>query len=165
MLAGYLTSEGVRVPRKRLRASIHRVYPAGTEDRRRRAVRRRVYTVPCPNYIWHIDGNRAQPYSLVICCSWGYRRILQDDKFSKMCQQQQSRNCGWIVWLAHMEFPLEWDQTMGVKMWMCGDLWLVTTMVNLVWQWEVQPTMRELNDCGGMWEQVYLNHLLKLSEH
>ena len=57
MLAGYLTSEGVRVPRKRLRASIHRVDPAGTEDHRHPAVRRRVYTVPCPNYIWHIDGN------------------------------------------------------------------------------------------------------------
>ena len=40
MLAGYLTSEGVRVPRKRLRASIHRVDQAGTEDRRRRVVRR-----------------------------------------------------------------------------------------------------------------------------
>ena len=57
MLAGYLTSEGVRVSRKRLRASIHRVDQAGTEDRRCRAVRRRVYIVPCPNYMWHIDGN------------------------------------------------------------------------------------------------------------
>lgn len=57
MLAGYLTSEGVRVPRRRLRASIHRVDSAGVEDRRHRAVRRRVYTVPCPNYVWHIDGN------------------------------------------------------------------------------------------------------------
>ena len=34
MLAGYLTSEGVRVSRKRLRASIHHVDQAGTEDRR-----------------------------------------------------------------------------------------------------------------------------------
>lgn len=33
MLAGYLTSEGVRVPRKRLRASIHRVDHAGTVER------------------------------------------------------------------------------------------------------------------------------------
>lgn len=40
MLAGYLTSEGVRVPRRRLRASIHRVDSAGVEDRRHRAVRR-----------------------------------------------------------------------------------------------------------------------------
>ena len=57
MLAGYLSSEGIRVPRKRLRASVHRVDPAGIEERRRRAVRRRVYTVPYPNYVWHIDGN------------------------------------------------------------------------------------------------------------
>ena len=57
MLAGYLTCEVVGVLRKRLRASIHRVGPAGTEDYRRRAVRRWVYTVPCPKYIWHIDGS------------------------------------------------------------------------------------------------------------
>lgn len=57
MVAGYLASEGVRVPRKRLRDSIHRIDPAGVEERRRHAVRRRIYTVPYPNYVWHIDGN------------------------------------------------------------------------------------------------------------
>ena len=57
MFVCFLTSEGVCVPRKRLRASIHHVDPAGTEDCWHQAVRRRVYIVPCPNYIWHVDGN------------------------------------------------------------------------------------------------------------
>ena len=46
---------------KKLRASIHRVDSAGVEERRRYAVRRRVYTVPHPNYVWHIDGNHKIP--------------------------------------------------------------------------------------------------------
>ena len=57
MLAGYLTSEGVRVSRQRLRDSIHHVDRSGVEERRHCAVTRRVYTVPHPNYVWHIDGN------------------------------------------------------------------------------------------------------------
>ena len=57
MLAGYLCSEGIRVPRSRLRASLHRVDPSGVADRRSCTIRRRVYSVPHPNYIWHIDGN------------------------------------------------------------------------------------------------------------
>lgn len=40
MIAGYLASEGVRVPRRRLRASIHRVDPIGVEERRHHAIRR-----------------------------------------------------------------------------------------------------------------------------
>ena len=76
MLAGYLTSEGVRVPRKRLRASIHRVDPAGTEDHRCRAVRRRVYTIPCPNHIWHIAGDLL---------FMGVSMDTPDDNLSKMC--------------------------------------------------------------------------------
>ena len=51
MVAGYLTSEGIRVPRERLRASIHCIDHAGTEERRHRAVRRRVHSVPYPNYV------------------------------------------------------------------------------------------------------------------
>ena len=42
MLAGYLTSEGVRVPRQRLRDSIHRVDCSGVEECRLCTVTRRV---------------------------------------------------------------------------------------------------------------------------
>ena len=56
LIAANLLSRGIRVQRSRLRASIHRVDPTGVETRRRFTVQRRVYSVPHPNYIWHIDG-------------------------------------------------------------------------------------------------------------
>ena len=57
MLAGHLLSQGIRVQREKLRASIHRVDPTGTAERRSVAVRRRVYHVDAANDVWHIDGN------------------------------------------------------------------------------------------------------------
>ena len=56
LVAANLRSRGIHVQRSRLRASIHRIDPDGVETRRRIAVHRRVYCVPHPNYIWHIDG-------------------------------------------------------------------------------------------------------------
>ena len=41
----------------RLRSAIHQIDPIGAATRRRPPIRRRVYSVPCPNYVWHIDGN------------------------------------------------------------------------------------------------------------
>ena len=57
MMAGHLTRIGVRITRARLRASIHRVDPGGVAERGRRAIQRRVYSVPHANYVWHIDSN------------------------------------------------------------------------------------------------------------
>ena len=56
LIAANLLSRRIRVQRSTLRASIHRVDPTGVEIRRRFTVQRRVYSVPHPNYIWHIDG-------------------------------------------------------------------------------------------------------------
>ena len=56
LIAANLLSQGIRVQRSRLRASIHMVDLTGVETRRRFTVQRRVYSVPHPNYIWHIDG-------------------------------------------------------------------------------------------------------------
>ena len=56
-MAGHLTAAGIRVPRSRLRASLHRVDGDGIANRRRRTIRRRVYSVEGPNSLWHIDGN------------------------------------------------------------------------------------------------------------
>ena len=53
MMAGHLTRVGVRI---RLRASIHRVDPHGVAERSRTAIKRRVYSVPHADYIWHIDS-------------------------------------------------------------------------------------------------------------
>ena len=57
MVAGHLLSCGVRVPRVRLRASIHRVDTEGTAERRSIAIKRRTYHVSRPNEVWHIDGH------------------------------------------------------------------------------------------------------------
>ena len=48
---------GIKVPRIRLRATIHNVDHENTVARRSTVVKRRVYSVSHPNAVWHIDGN------------------------------------------------------------------------------------------------------------
>ena len=78
MLMGHLRSKGIDVQQKRLREAIHRVDPEGVEERKAKGIKRRVYEVPYPNYIWHIDGNhKLIRYRLVIHCAIdGYSRLI-----------------------------------------------------------------------------------------
>ena len=55
-ITGRLRSQGVRVQRRRIRESLHRVDPCGVESRARRVLHRRVYCVDSPNTLWHLDG-------------------------------------------------------------------------------------------------------------
>ena len=57
LMIGHLHRLGYKVPRSRVRASIHRVDPINTAIRRSVTIRRRVYCVEGPNSLWHIDGN------------------------------------------------------------------------------------------------------------
>ena len=57
LMQGHLLHQGVKVPRQMLRESIHRVDHDNVVSRRRSVVERRVYSVPHPNYIWHIDSH------------------------------------------------------------------------------------------------------------
>ena len=57
IMAGILRSRGVYIQRGRLRDSIHRTDPVNTALRWHQLVRRRPYSVPGPNALWHIDGN------------------------------------------------------------------------------------------------------------
>lgn len=57
LLQGHLVRQGIRVSRQALRNSIHRVDHENTIARRRTVIRRRVYSVPYPNYMWHQDGH------------------------------------------------------------------------------------------------------------
>jgi AraC-like DNA-binding protein len=57
LLQGHLRSRDINVPRQLLRDSIHRVDGSSTYDRRRLLIQRRIYSVPYPNYIWHLDGH------------------------------------------------------------------------------------------------------------
>lgn len=55
-MLGRLRVRGVIVTRTRVRQAVHRVDPNGGVFRRARLLRRRVYSVPHVNYVWHIDG-------------------------------------------------------------------------------------------------------------
>ncbi|XP_031146781.1 uncharacterized protein LOC116043901 isoform X1 [Sander lucioperca] len=57
MLMGHLRSKNIVVQRQRVRDSLRRMDPIGVLARRRTAIARRVYSVPHPNFIWHVDGN------------------------------------------------------------------------------------------------------------
>ncbi|KAK7151702.1 hypothetical protein R3I94_008146 [Phoxinus phoxinus] len=59
MMHGHLSSRGVKVQVERVRESLRRVDPQGTQLRALslRTIRRRQYSVPAPNAMWHIDGN------------------------------------------------------------------------------------------------------------
>ncbi|KAL6459658.1 hypothetical protein MHYP_G00314170 [Metynnis hypsauchen] len=59
IIHGHLQSRGLRVQTSRMRCSLRRVDPEGSRIRALSApmVRRRQYSVPFPNAMWHIDGN------------------------------------------------------------------------------------------------------------
>ncbi|XP_060887963.1 uncharacterized protein LOC132958896 [Labrus mixtus] len=59
LMRGHLNARGVRVPISRLRESLHRVDAEGVYMRplRLHVIRRRQYSVPGPNSLWHIDGH------------------------------------------------------------------------------------------------------------
>jgi hypothetical protein len=56
-LVGFLRTHGLRLQRARVTASIFRVDRLGRELRERKKIRRRVYKVSRPNYLWHMDGH------------------------------------------------------------------------------------------------------------
>lgn len=59
MLQAHMSRLGFKVQRAALRAAIHRVDHENTVARRSHTIRRRIYSVPHPNAVWHIDGNHG----------------------------------------------------------------------------------------------------------
>ena len=57
MITGHLRQRGLFVQRERIRNALREVDHEGIERRRLNTIHRRVYSVPCPHYIWHLDGN------------------------------------------------------------------------------------------------------------
>lgn len=55
-ILGRLRSMSIRVQRRRVRESMCRVDPIGIENRKRKILHRRVYSVESPNALWHLDG-------------------------------------------------------------------------------------------------------------
>lgn len=58
MLNGMLRHLGHRLPRERIRESLMRIDPVQRVFQRIR-IRRRVYSVPGPNALWHHDGQHG----------------------------------------------------------------------------------------------------------
>ena len=77
-LLGALRCRDIRVQRRRVRNCLRRIDPIGTALRWRPVIYGRKYSVPCPNALWHIDGNhKLIRYRFVVhCCIDGYSRLL-----------------------------------------------------------------------------------------
>ena len=83
--------------------------------------------------MWHIDCNHK-------VIRWRFVVHGGIDRYSKMITYLKCANNNrastvaesFDIAISNMEFKLEFDLTMVVKMWMCGNLWSVTTMMNLV---------------------------------
>ena len=74
-----LKSKGIDVSRRCVQLSMKYIDPIGTDDRRRRRLRRRAYTSPGPNFCWHLDGyDKLKPFGFPIhgCIDGFSRRIL-----------------------------------------------------------------------------------------
>ena len=61
MVKGHLRSLGINIQERRVREAMRRVDPIGVARRwsRNRIIHRRVYSVPHPNALWHIDGHMS----------------------------------------------------------------------------------------------------------
>lgn len=55
-VSGRLKSYEILIKRERVREALRRVDPLGVRARCRSVLHRRVYSVPSPNALWHIDG-------------------------------------------------------------------------------------------------------------
>ena len=78
-ISGYLKSQGLLVQRRRIRESMARVDPRNTVLRWGITVSRRIYKVPWPNSLWHLDGHHSLiRWKLVVhgCIDGFSRRIM-----------------------------------------------------------------------------------------
>ena len=57
MMKSHLLRMGVKVPRKDMRDSIHRIDHENTIDRQSKVIKHRVYAVEHPNAVWHMDSH------------------------------------------------------------------------------------------------------------
>ena len=75
IVMGYIRSQGIHVPRRRIKESLHRVDPAGIEERRLTTIRQREYNVDAPNDVWHMDGHHKL-IRCKLCCQLSQLLLL-----------------------------------------------------------------------------------------
>lgn len=57
MITGYLRSQNINVQRSRIRQILSEVDPVAVASRWSRAIKRRTYSTPTPNSLWHMDAH------------------------------------------------------------------------------------------------------------
>lgn len=77
-MQGVVRAAGKLVSRERVRQSMRRVDPIGIENRKRKTIVRREYTVAGPHHVWHLDGHhKLIKYGLVTHgCIDGFSRAI-----------------------------------------------------------------------------------------
>ena len=92
ILRGHLKRLGLTVQWERARLSMIRVDPINVYMRRARVIKRRCYSVPGPNALWHISGN----HSLI---RWRFVIHGGIDGFSRFITYLHcsTNNQGWVV--------------------------------------------------------------------
>ncbi|XP_033730057.1 uncharacterized protein LOC117319331 [Pecten maximus] len=78
MMSGYLRGQGLQIQRHRVRKTLNKIDPEAAAQRWSRAIVRRVYKVPVPNSLWHMDGHmRLIRWGTVTHgCIDGYSRLI-----------------------------------------------------------------------------------------
>ena len=59
MVIGHLATIGLRVQQRRISKALNRVDPSSSYSRWAKLIKRRKYSVPGPNSLWHIDGHHS----------------------------------------------------------------------------------------------------------
>lgn len=79
---GYLRQGGFQVQKKRVAHSLRRVDGLGQILRKHKAIRRRTYTVPRPNHLWHCDGHHKLIWWGIVIHGFidGYCRTVSEQK-------------------------------------------------------------------------------------
>lgn len=77
-LLGALRCRGLRIQRWRVRNCLRKLDPIDTALRGHVAIYRRKYSVPYPNYLWHLDGNhKLIRWRMVVhACIDGFSRLI-----------------------------------------------------------------------------------------
>ena len=70
MLKGVLESCNIIVPRRHVREALHKVDPVNTALRWSTRIKRRQYSVPSPNSLWHLDIEFCDCIVCYLSCLW-----------------------------------------------------------------------------------------------
>ena len=87
MMSGHLKERGIVVQQMRVRDSMRRTDPQGTNLRKRFTLYRRQYNVNSPLELWHLDGNhKLIRYNLILFLEFTHDWSLTDGVLSSMEQ-------------------------------------------------------------------------------